>query len=265
MKSSGDSGRRLLTPNSAPSGVRCPREISWIWAILFIWGIQRRNEAFSPPFSRLIRRPLLVPSLEALATPLWKWTQPLVLNAAPGPRPEEASPVTFVDVAEKAGLNVTNVWGGVRTKKYIIEAKGSGLAFFDYDQDGWLDIYLTNGLRLEGEEPYPGGKTPTQHLFKNNRDGTFTDVTERRPRPHRLGHGRLRGRLRQRRLGRFVLLLLGPQRAVAQQRRRHLHRCHQKGRDSMRSASAGARAAPGSITIATAISISSWPTTLSLI
>jgi hypothetical protein len=119
------------------------------------------------------------PVLEVLATPLRKWTQPVVLNAAPRPGPQETSPVIFVDVAQQAGLNATNVWGGIESKKYIIEAKGSGLAFFDYDQDGWLDIYLTNGVRLEGEEPFPDGKTPTQHLFKNNRDGTFTDVTEK--------------------------------------------------------------------------------------
>jgi enediyne biosynthesis protein E4 len=82
-----------------------------------------------------------------------------------------------VDVAQQAGLTVSNVWGGVEHKKYIIEAKGSGLAFFDYDQDGWLDVYLTNGLRLE--ETYAPGTAPTSHLFKNNRDGTFTDVTAR--------------------------------------------------------------------------------------
>ena len=116
--------------------------------------------------------------LEVLNTPLWRWTGTPVLQAAITPHPEARSPVTFVDVAREAGLNVQNVWGGVKHKKYIVEAKGSGLAFFDYDQDGWLDIYLTNGDRLPGEEPYPDGKAPTQHLFKNNRDGTFTDVTE---------------------------------------------------------------------------------------
>ena len=86
-------------------------------------------------------------------------------------------PVTFVDVAQNAGLVTPNVWGGVKEKRYIIETKGSGLAFFDYDHDGWLDIYLTNGVRLG--ETYPSGKAPTSHLYKNNRDGTFTDVTER--------------------------------------------------------------------------------------
>ena len=116
--------------------------------------------------------------LDALTTPLWRWAGVPVLRAATVPHPEEASPVTFVDVAEEAGLNVPNVWGGVESKKYIVEAKGSGLAFFDYDHDGWLDLYLTNGKRFE-EEPYPPGKAPIQHLFKNNRDGTFTDVTEK--------------------------------------------------------------------------------------
>ena len=95
------------------------------------------------------------------------------------PQADSPVPVTFVDVAREAGLNTPNVWGGIKQKNYIIEAKGSGLAFFDYDQDGWLDVYLTNGDRLPNEEPYPDGKTPTQHLYKNNRDGTFTDVTEK--------------------------------------------------------------------------------------
>ena len=121
--------------------------------------------------------------LEALSTPLGRWTRPLVLNAAPLPRAArtartESSPhVTYVDVAKEAGLTAVNVWGGVDHKKYIIEAKGSGIAFFDYDQDGWLDVYLTNGQRLE--EKYEPGKAPTSHLYKNNRDGTFTDVTEK--------------------------------------------------------------------------------------
>ncbi len=115
--------------------------------------------------------------LEVLTTPLWKWTGAPLLKADTLRATEAASPVTFVDVAKVAGLTIPNVWGGVNKKKYIIEAKGSGLAFFDYDQDGWLDIYLTNGVRLE--ETYTPEDAPTSHLFKNNRDGTFTDVTRR--------------------------------------------------------------------------------------
>jgi len=108
---------------------------------------------------------------EALASPLRQWT-PDLLQAAATPA---VSPVQFVDVAKQAGLTIPNVWGGVDHKRSILEAKGSGLAFFDYDHDGWLDIYLTNGSRLDAK--WPAGQAPTSRLYKNNRDGTFTDVT----------------------------------------------------------------------------------------
>src|SRR6201994_2501669 len=111
--------------------------------------------------------------MEALATPLWRWNDRTQLQATTA-KPT-ASPVQFVDVGQQAGLNTPNVWGGVEHKRSIIEAKGSGLAFFDYDNDGWLDIYLTNGNRLDAK--WPTGQAPTSHLYKNNRDGTFTDVT----------------------------------------------------------------------------------------
>lgn len=120
--------------------------------------------------------------LDALVNPLWNWKHSLQLEAAPLPANSVAadptvSPVTFVNVAKEAGLTIPNVWGGIDRKRYIVEAKGSGIAFFDYDNDGWLDIYLTNGTRLDTE--WPAGKAPTSHLYKNNRDGTFTDVTEK--------------------------------------------------------------------------------------
>src|SRR6266699_85430 len=79
-----------------------------------------------------------------------------------------------VDVAEKAGLTMQNVFGGMETKKYIIETTGTGVAIFDYDNDGWPDIFLVNGTTLEG---FPKGRAPTNHLYRNNHDGTFTDVT----------------------------------------------------------------------------------------
>jgi hypothetical protein len=112
--------------------------------------------------------------LDVLTTPHWRWNRNVVQAAVTS---APASPVQFVDVAEKAGLHTPNVWGGVEKKRVIIETKGSGIAFFDYDQDGWLDIYLTNGSRLNAH--WPAGKEPTTHLYKNNRDGTFTDVTEK--------------------------------------------------------------------------------------
>jgi hypothetical protein len=113
--------------------------------------------------------------LDALTTPLWNWKDQVIVEAAPST--SLSSPVQFVDVAQAAGLTVPNVWGGVDHKRVIIETKGSGIAFFDYDNDGWLDIYLTNGSRLDAH--WAAGKEPTTHLFKNNRDGTFTDVTEK--------------------------------------------------------------------------------------
>jgi hypothetical protein len=82
--------------------------------------------------------------------------------------------VSFVDVAKQAGLNAKTIFGGVKKNKYLLETTGCGVAFYDYDNDGWLDIFLVNGWRLEG---FPKGEEPTCHLFKNNRDGTFTDAT----------------------------------------------------------------------------------------
>lgn len=82
--------------------------------------------------------------------------------------------VTFVDVAERAGLTAPIIYGGVDQKKYIIETNGCGVAFIDYDNDGWIDVFLLNGTRLEGS---PAGKGPTSRLYHNNRDGRFSDVT----------------------------------------------------------------------------------------
>ena len=69
--------------------------------------------------------------MDALTTPLWRWRESCVLEAATAMSPETKSPVVYVDVAKEAGLTVPNVWGGVNHKNYIIEAKGSGIAFFD--------------------------------------------------------------------------------------------------------------------------------------
>jgi hypothetical protein len=86
-----------------------------------------------------------------------------------------AKPIAdFADVAAKAGLTMQNVFGGIETKKYIIETTGTGVAIFDYDNDGWPDIFLVNGTRLDG---LPSGAAPSNHLYRNNHDGTFTDAT----------------------------------------------------------------------------------------
>jgi hypothetical protein len=78
----------------------------------------------------------------------------------------------FVDIAEKAGLTMKNVFGGLDTKKYIIETTGTGVAIFDYDNDGWPDIFFVNGTTLEDMKAGKSG--PTNHLYHNNHDGTFT-------------------------------------------------------------------------------------------
>jgi len=78
------------------------------------------------------------------------------------------------DVASDARIDFLQVCGGDTSKKYIIETTGSGVAFLDYDNDGWLDIFLVNGNRLDASADH---EQPTNRLFHNNRDGTFTDVT----------------------------------------------------------------------------------------
>ena len=85
-------------------------------------------------------------------------------------------PAWFVDVASAAGLTMLNVNGDNATKKYILETTGSGVAILDYDHDGWPDIFLVNGDAFDSE---PGhASAHTSHLYHNNHDGTFTDVTK---------------------------------------------------------------------------------------
>jgi len=98
-------------------------------------------------------------------------------RAAPNVKLEFPLPkVAFEDVASKAGLTWRHVTGPDFDKKYIIETTGSGVALIDYDTDGWLDIFMVNGTTLEG---FPKGQEPTNHLYRNNKDGTFADVTEK--------------------------------------------------------------------------------------
>ena len=88
----------------------------------------------------------------------------------------ETGPVVFNDQTVKSGLAAWHHRMGNPTKDYILETVGSGVALLDYDNDGWLDIYLVNGSTYEAE----AGKGPAPHaaLFHNNHDGTFTDVTQ---------------------------------------------------------------------------------------
>jgi enediyne biosynthesis protein E4 len=103
---------------------------------------------------------------------------PQLFGGAQQKTPAKGAPpiAYFTDEAQKAGLTMKNVFGGVDTKQYIIETTGTGVAIFDYDNDGWPDIFIVNGTTLD---PAPGTKPPTNHLYHNNHDGTFTDVTEK--------------------------------------------------------------------------------------
>lgn len=94
--------------------------------------------------------------------------------AAGNAQKKQSPPAHFMDRAESAGLTRKITFGGADRKQYIIETTGTGVALFDYDGDGWLDIFLVNGTTLE-----TAGKPdePPSFLYRNNRDGTFTDVT----------------------------------------------------------------------------------------
>jgi enediyne biosynthesis protein E4 len=110
-----------------------------------------------------------------------------ILTVAPDSRqsPAATSPwsVTFTDVAKEAGLIHPTIYGGVDRKRFIIETNGSGVALVDTDRDGWLDVLTLTGTRLEEgarkDATYRAGEAPTNRLYRNRRDGTFEDVTDR--------------------------------------------------------------------------------------
>src|SRR3989454_191529 len=132
-------------------------------------------------FLQSLSRSAIVLPLErvlALALPK-KWLTPFLSQGMSSPQTAVAPPandlgVSFLNVGRESGLNVKTIFGGEHKNKYLLETTGCGVAFYDYDHDGWLDIFLVNGWRLEG---FPAGQEPASHLFKNNRDGTFTDVS----------------------------------------------------------------------------------------
>jgi hypothetical protein len=98
-----------------------------------------------------------------------------VLSSQPAAQPGPLG-FSFTNVAREAGLNARTVYGGQDTNTYLVETTGTGAAALDYDDDGWVDIFLVNGSVLEG---FPKGAAPTNHLYRNKGNGTFEDVTER--------------------------------------------------------------------------------------
>jgi hypothetical protein len=99
-------------------------------------------------------------------------------GARPGGAAEGLSGLgfSFENVAREAGINHVTVFGGAEANKYLLETTGTGVAFIDYDDDGWLDLFFVNGTTLEG---IPADKAPINHLYRNKGDGRFEDVTAR--------------------------------------------------------------------------------------
>jgi hypothetical protein len=111
-------------------------------------------------------RPLHVPALSALAAPP---LAAVVLASAPA-----IGPIQFADRTAAAGLDFVTNYGEPGTATYILETTGAGAALFDFDADGWLDVYLVNGRALR-----QAGEPPRSALYRNRGDGTFEDVTAR--------------------------------------------------------------------------------------
>ena len=118
------------------------------------------------------------------------WFTAVAVSQAPAHRPKRplAKPsrppvaaIQFEDVTKEAGLDF-HLTCGTREKLYIMDALCGGIAFFDYDDDGWPDIFLLNGST---REQLRAGTSPPSKLYHNNQDGTFTDVTEQMGITHR--------------------------------------------------------------------------------
>jgi len=128
----------------------------------------------------MTRRQLL--SIPGFALPAWRFASAQRLggmasrNVTPAPRGKPSGlpfDSSLVNVAAKAGLHAPVIFGDEGKADYILESIGCGAAFLDYDNDGWLDILMLTGRRRSGPTP----PSATIRLYKNNRDGTFTDVT----------------------------------------------------------------------------------------
>jgi hypothetical protein len=100
----------------------------------------------------------------------------ILLSRPDAVRGDGALGFAFTEIARQAGLTAVTVFGGKDANRYLLETTGTGVALFDYDGDGFLDVFLVNGTTLEG---FPKGQEPTNHLYRNRRDGTFEDVTAR--------------------------------------------------------------------------------------
>jgi enediyne biosynthesis protein E4 len=121
-------------------------------------------------YSHWTRRGLLKASTALCASALLPRMASAGVQASSASAPRSFS--RFTDVAQAAGLTATMFYGIPEAVTYIVEEMGGGCAFFDFDNDGWMDIFILGGRRLDD---IPAGAS--NRLYKNNRDGTFTDVT----------------------------------------------------------------------------------------
>jgi enediyne biosynthesis protein E4 len=133
------------------------------------------STAFSGPANpmRFRRRELLA----FLVSPLLRGQGAASRNIQPRPRSKPSGVpfnAHFTDISGQAGLHYPTVYGPVDHKDYIVETMGCGCAFFDYDNDGWMDLLVLSGSKAAGATDGTSSR-----LYKNNRDGTFTDVTEK--------------------------------------------------------------------------------------
>jgi hypothetical protein len=101
----------------------------------------------------------------------------------PAPGPQAPSPVTFTDITAQTRIDFKHA-ASMTSQKYLLESMGGGVAMFDYDADGRLDLYFTNGARLD--DPMPKTAAPDKRdakywnrLYRQKADGTFEDTTER--------------------------------------------------------------------------------------
>jgi hypothetical protein len=139
------------------------------------WHTDHANSAFMKITRRAfvgisLGLPLAASASRALGQGMSTHTTQAQPKLPPSGRPFNAH---FTDIAKEAGLVEPTIYGNVENKDYILEATGCGCAFLDYDNDGWMDIFVLSGTRMEGAPP-----GTTNRLYKNNRDGTFTDVTD---------------------------------------------------------------------------------------
>jgi hypothetical protein len=98
-------------------------------------------------------------------------------SVKPAPRAKASGqpwPSTLVNIAKQAGLTIPIVYGAESKIQYLTETSSGGIAFVDYDRDGWVDVFIVGGTRFDKPE-----KDASNRMYRNNRDGTFSDVTDR--------------------------------------------------------------------------------------